>query len=293
MTKPINKTGSTLCLYHDDADGRCGAAIVRKALGKDVISQPMGYGDPVPWEVVEQVEQVVITDFSLPKDQMERILATTALIWIDHHKSSLEALADLEGVPGIREIGRAACVLTWEFFFPQETVPRAVVYIGDRDVWRHEFPETKPFGEGLYHEDSRPENDQLWELLLEDNNGLLEELIDRGALLFQARLKSIERLIKRYAYEMEFEGHRILVVNGQASGELGEAIRERGYAIGYSYMEAEQNGDLMTFVTLYSNQVDVSEIAKKFGGGGHSGAAGFSFQRRDLPFPRDATVKRV
>jgi len=293
VNKSINGNGSTLCLYHDDADGRCGAAIVRKALGKDVIFQPMDYGDPVPWDVVELVEQVVVTDFSLPKEQMERILATTSLIWIDHHKSSLETLADLEGVPGKREIGRAACVLTWEVFFPQETVPRAVVYIGDRDVWRHEFPETKPFGEGLYHEDSRPENDQLWGLLLEDNDGYLEELMDRGALLFQARLKSIERLIKRNAYEIEFEGHRTLVVNGKSSGELGEAIRERGYTIGYCYVEAEQNGDLMTFVTLYSDQVDVSEIAKKFGGGGHSGAAGFSFQRGDLPFPRDATVKRV
>jgi nanoRNase/pAp phosphatase (c-di-AMP/oligoRNAs hydrolase) len=35
-------------------------------------------------------------------------------------------------------------------------------------------------------------------------------------------------------------------------------------------------------VSLYSKTVDVSEIAKKYGGGGHKGAAGF--QCKKLPF---------
>jgi len=92
---------------------------------------------------------------------------------------------------------------------------------------------------------------------------------------------------------VEFEGHKTLAVNGPCSGELGEAIRKRGYTVGYCYVEAEQNGNVMTFVTLYSDQVDVSEIAMKFGGGGHAGAAGFSFQRAELPFPKMASVKKI
>jgi len=293
VNKPLTKIGSALCLYHDDADGRCGAAIVRKAWGEGVILQPIDYGDPVPWDIVEKVEQVVITDFSLPKEDMERMIARTSLIWIDHHKSSLANLAEFEDVPGLREIGRAGCVLTWEYFFPEEKVPRAVIYIGDRDVWRHEFPETKPFGEGLFHEDSRPENDRLWEKLFGDEDGLVQELIQRGQLLFDARVKSIERRIEKFGFEVEFEGHKTLAVNGPCSGELGEAIRKRGYTVGYCYVEAEQNGNVMTFVTLYSDQVDVSEIAMKFGGGGHAGAAGFSFQRAELPFPKMASVKKI
>jgi oligoribonuclease NrnB/cAMP/cGMP phosphodiesterase (DHH superfamily) len=293
VNKPVKKAGSTLCLYHDDADGRCGAAIVRKALGKGVVLQPIDYGDPIPWEIVGKVDQVVVTDFSLPKEEMEKILATTSLIWIDHHKSSLERLADLEDVPGLRDIEKAGCVLTWEFFFPDQEIPKAVVYIGDRDIWRHEFPETKLFGEGLFQEDSRPENDQLWEKLLGSDEDFLQELINMGQLFFQARIKSIERRIEKYAFEVEFEGHRTLAVNGQCSGELGEVIRKRGYTIGYCYVDAEQNGELMTFVTLYSDQVDVSKIAGKFGGGGHAGAAGFSFRRRDVPFPEHSQAKPV
>ena len=46
----------------------------------------------------------------------------------------------------------------------------------------------------------------------------------------------------------------------------------------------------MTYVTLYSDTVDVSQVAQKFGGGGHAGAAGFHFPRGDSPFPPDASV---
>ncbi len=292
MDKQRDKQDAVLCFYHDDADGRCSAAIVRRVLGKSVILKPMDYGDPIPWDTVERVKQVIITDFSFPKDTMERMVATTSLIWIDHHKTALEDLAMLADIPGKRDLDHAACVLTWEYFNPGMPLPKAVTYIGDRDTWKHEFSETKAFNEGLFYEDTRPFNDELWKLLLEDDQTFISDLIDRGQMLYKARMLSIERLINRQGFEVEFNGYRTLAVNGHASGELGEAMRKKGYEIGYCYQEAEQNGDLMTFVTLYSDQVDVSEIAKKYGGGGHAGAAGFSFRRRDRPFPEEPEERK-
>ena len=286
MGTPGKMHEAVLCLYHDDGDGRCSAAIVRRAFGKSVILQPIDYGDPVPWESIERVKNVIITDFSLPVEIMERIIATTPLMWIDHHKTALEDLKKLADLPGKRAMDRAACVLTWEFFFPEIPLPKAVAYIGDRDIWKHEFPETKAFNEGLFFEDSRPFNDQLWEPLLGDDPDFVSNLIERGEMLYQARMLSIERSINRKGYEVEFNGYRTLAINGHASGELGESIRQKGYEIGYCYSEGVQNGVLMTFVTLYSDQVDVSEIARKYGGGGHPGAAGFSFRRSDRPFPK-------
>jgi oligoribonuclease NrnB/cAMP/cGMP phosphodiesterase (DHH superfamily) len=287
MDKQGKKQYSVLCFYHDDADGRCGAAVVRRALGKSVILQSMDYGLPVPWEMVEQVKQVIITDFSFPKETMQRLMATTSLVWIDHHKTSMEELASLGEIPGKRDQDQAACVLTWRYFFPEIPLPKAVAYIGDRDIWRLEFPDTKAFNEGLFFEDSRPFNDDLWQSLLDDDQTFVSDLVERGKLLYQARMLSIERSIHRLGFEVEFNGYRTLAINDHASGDLGEAIRKKGYEIGYCYQEAEQNGDLMTFVTLYSDQVDVSEIAKKYGGGGHPGAAGFAFHRVDRPFPKE------
>jgi oligoribonuclease NrnB/cAMP/cGMP phosphodiesterase (DHH superfamily) len=280
-----NKNPSLLCLYHDDADGRCSAAIVRRALGPSVELRAIDYGEVIPWELIEKSRKVVIVDFSLPLEDMRRVQKTSELIWIDHHKTSLEALSELNDVAGVRSLEEAACVLTWRMFYPGQTVPRAVIYVGDRDIWRFAYDETAAFGEALRQEDTRPWNDKLWKPLLDDEINRVEEMIERGAVLHQARMLRIEREIKRYGFEVIFEGHRTLAINARGGGEMGAQIRKLGYEIGYCYIEAEQNGNLRTFVTLYSDRVDVSEIARKFGGGGHPGAAGFSIERTGSPFP--------
>lgn len=273
-------------------DGRCSAAIVRYALGADVRLHAMDYGDPVPWAAVELADKVIIVDFSLPREDMLRVNSMAELVWIDHHKTSLESLEGLTGVAGLRSIDDAACVLTWMTFFPDRPVPDAVQYVGDRDMWRFAFEETAAFCEGLYQEATNPSNDELWKALFEGKTDLMNTLSKRGQVLRRARLRRIERRVERSAFEVTFEGHRTLAINLRGTGEIGEYIRKLGYEIGYCYYEALQNGSLTTFVTLYSDQLDVSEIASRFGGGGHEGAAGFSFERSGTPFPETAKVSR-
>jgi oligoribonuclease NrnB/cAMP/cGMP phosphodiesterase (DHH superfamily) len=287
-----NKNPAVLCLYHDDADGCCSAAIVRRALGPSLALQAIEYGDPISWDVIEKSSKVVIVDFSLPLEDMLRVQKTSELVWIDHHKTALEGLSELDGVAGIRSLEEAACVLTWQTFFPDQPIPKSVIYIGDRDTWRLAHDETQAFSEALRQEDFRPENDGLWKPLLDNESNLVEEMIGRGAVLYQARLLRIKRQIERYGFEVIFEGHRTLAINVRGSGEMGALIRQLGYEIGYCYTEAKQNAELKTFVTLYSDRVDVSEIARKFGGGGHEGAAGFSLERTGSPFPPQARVER-
>ncbi len=80
------------------------------------------------------------------------------------------------------------------------------------------------------------------------------------------------------------------MINRRGSGDLGAHIRTMGYEVGYCYVDKVSEGQLMTYVTLYSDLVDVSRIAKKFGGGGHAGAAGFHFPRGASPFHPEASV---
>jgi oligoribonuclease NrnB/cAMP/cGMP phosphodiesterase (DHH superfamily) len=293
MNNPSPTGKNVVCFYHDDADGRCSAAIIRRALGQEVICIPMKYGGQVPWDLVAQAEIVVVVDFSFPLVDMERIAAEAELTWIDHHITALTDLQSLANVPGARALDKAACVLAWNTYFPEDPVPMAVVYVGDRDIWKHEYPETRHFGEGLYHENTSPDNEVLWGPLLENDQDFLMKLIDRGRILYDARMKRGERALKRRGIEVEFEGHHTLILNNVGTGDLGEMIRKKGYAIGYCYYEAMQNGEIMTFVTLYSDTVDVSKIAKKFGGGGHKAAAGFSFRRTQLPFPHGSQIELV
>jgi len=248
------------CLYHNDMDGRCAAAVVRRALGPDVQLHATDYGENLPWEIIERSRRVVVVDFSLPLEDMQRIRDHADLIWIDHHKTAIAQLSSLEEISGIRNIGEAACVLTWKYFFPDLPVPQAVQYIGDRDIWRFAYEQTKPFSEGLFQEYTHPANDQIWGPLMEDNQDLIRKLTERGKILLEARLRRLELMIRHHAFEITFEGHRALAINQRGSGDLGELIRRKGYEIGYCYYEEPRNDRLVTFVTLYSDQVDVSAV---------------------------------
>ena len=283
---------STVCLHHNDADGRASGAIVRYALGDDVLFYEMDYdGSVVPWNVIETARRVVVVDFSLPKADMLRAAEGRDFIWIDHHKSALDEMADVAGHwQGIQDLNEAACVLTWRYFFPQKPVPRAITLIGDRDIWRWAEPETGAFTEGLFHRDTHIENWELWQALLEDDQTLLQEIITEGARLREIRLKQIENQVGLYGFEVEFEGFRTLAVNLRGNGDIGQRIRDLGYEVGYCYIDRLENGRLTTAVTLFSAQTDVSMIARRFGGGGHPGAAGFSFPRGATPFPPEARV---
>jgi hypothetical protein len=284
----------TICLHHNDPDGRASGAIVRRALLQNVALVEMNYGDPVPWKDVEAASKIVIVDFSLPLEDMKRVADGRDLVWIDHHKTAIEKMAGVaDKWLGMRELEEAACVLTWRYYFPEIPVPKAVIFIGDRDIWRWEEEQTGAFSEGLYNRDNRAANDELWKPLLDDDTDLVSQIIEEGSILYAARLKNIQRKIARFGHETNFEGYKTLVVNARGTGEMGDHINKQGYEIGYCYIDNIQEEKLTTFVTLYSKVVDVSQIASKFGGGGHPGAAGFSFVRGSLPFPENSNTLDV
>ncbi len=282
----------TICLHHNDTDGRASAAIVRRALGDNVWLYEMDYGDTIPLERVLSTEHIIIVDFSLPKDEMTKLSAYHHITWIDHHKSSIQELVDLSvDWPGVRDTNKAGCVLSWEYFFPDIPIPKAITLIGDRDIWRWAEADTGSFNEGLYQLDTRPFNDYIWKPLLDDDLKFVNEIIENGKLLRGVRLKEIRRSIYQRGFPVLFQGHRTLAINIRGSGDIGQQVRDMGYEIAYCYIDNLHNGELTTFVTLYSDEVDVSEIAEKFGGGGHSGAAGFHFRRRNSPFPLESEVE--
>jgi oligoribonuclease NrnB/cAMP/cGMP phosphodiesterase (DHH superfamily) len=282
----------TICLHHNDNDGRASAAIVRRALGSDVWLYEMDYSDSLPLEKILTADHIIIVDFSLSKDDMLKLAAYHRLTWIDHHKTSIDELKKIaEKWAGIRNTQEAACVLTWQYFFPNDPIPKGVILIGDRDIWRWAEKDTGAFNEGFYQLDTRPYNDNLWEPLLNDDPVFVREIIEKGRQLREARIREIRRTIFRWGYPVTIEGYQTLAVNTHGSGDIGQHIRDLGYEIAYCYVDNFQNGELTTYVTLYSDEVDVSEIAKRFGGGGHFGAAGFHFQRGNSPFPPGLDVE--
>lgn len=277
-----------LCLHHNDADGLCAGAIVKRRFGDAVDLHEIDYGQPIPWAEIEQVETIIITDFSLTLEDMSKIahMAGKTLIWIDHHLSAINQRQSLAHLPGLRKLDEAACVLTWQYFFPDQEIPLAVKLIGDRDIWRFRYPQTKIFCEGLHSLDLTPHHNPLWEQLLNDDQTLIQSLLTKGQILLEVRLKEIARRVDNYAFATTFHGYKTLAVNLPGSGDIGHYMCGLGYDIAYVYCDFQQDESLVTGVTLYSDTIDVSKIAQLYGGGGHKGAAGFRFTRTtDTPFP--------
>jgi oligoribonuclease NrnB/cAMP/cGMP phosphodiesterase (DHH superfamily) len=284
---------STICFHHNDPDGRASGAIVRYALGDTVTLIESDYdGTPIPWNLVEQVEQIIVIDFSFPVNEMQRLAKGHKLVWIDHHKSAIAKFARIaDNWPGIRDVSEAACVLTWRYFFPRRPTPRAIVLIGDHDIWRWAEKDTGPFNESLCNQDHHADNAAFWKPLFDSDPTTLTKMIKEGAWLREIRLRNVDHMMAARSFEVQFDGHTTIAVNTSGSGDVGNYGRDRGYEIVYCYVDQMQNGVLTTNVTLFSAKVDVSVIAHRYGGGGHAGAAGFSFPRGATPFPPESEVR--
>ena len=130
------------CFYHNDADGRCSAAILDKFFeGFELIE--IDYGRPFSPDIIETDERLAILDFSFSPDMMAKILGKTKdITWIDHHKTAMKYNYGVK-LSGVRDIDKAACVLTWEWCANKRELPMAVKLIGDYDTWKFLYPETE------------------------------------------------------------------------------------------------------------------------------------------------------
>jgi oligoribonuclease NrnB/cAMP/cGMP phosphodiesterase (DHH superfamily) len=212
-----------------------------------------------------------------------------SVIWIDHHKSSIEKWG--ERFPGYRIDGVAACRLAWQwfttprlgdktFFLPGKDAflnrsvsePLAVRLAGEYDVWDHrDDKEDITFQFGL-----RAQEEINWHNLLNDDRGLVRDYIAQGRLVERYSRKGNAEVIKAKGFDLEFEGLTFLALNttkkSSTTFEAGVQEHHDG-CLAFSF-----NGKVWT-ISMYGvdhkRDIDLSKIAVKFGGGGHRNACGF------------------
>jgi oligoribonuclease NrnB/cAMP/cGMP phosphodiesterase (DHH superfamily) len=276
------------CFHHNDMDGKCSAAIVARLyvhLWKIPNCQfiEIDYNHRFPIEIIEQGEEVFIVDFSLQTDDFEKLLSITDKVtWIDHHKTAIEKFKhiDCSTVPGIRESGTAACVLVWRYLLPTLALPLAVDLIGDYDVWDFKYgDDARLFQLGIKAADY-PVQSIDWQYLFE-NNDHCDLIIKDGITIKTYEEARNLNIIENYGFYADFEGHRAVCCNnGKTNSQLFDRVKENSYEIMMPFI---YDGKTYT-VSIYTKRddIDCSEIAKKYGGGGHRQAAGF--QCAELPF---------
>jgi len=264
--------------YHEDPDGRCCAAIVSYATHISLGDmRAVNYGKPFPIKDVQDNELVYIVDF-FPEDRNifdELCKKTTNIVWIDHHKSHIDNNNDITYIQGLREIGTAACVLTWKYFYSNKPIPAVVQFIGDYDLWNFTKKNTESFVEGLKGSE-RPIEDIMC-MLSEDCNAeyLIEEFIDNGSSVIKYRDHSNLELVKKIGFVAELDGYIVLACNYLGNSVVFKNAEKAGidFVSTFNY-----DGSIFT-VSMYNisdkSRIDLSELAKSYGGGGHFSAAGF------------------
>ena len=262
---------NTLVLYHAGCpDGFGSAWAFYQKYGKKAEYRPVRYGEPYP-DVTGK--SVFIVDFSYPRVILEEMRQSAeSLVVLDHHKTAEE---DLRGLDYCHfDMAHSGAYLAWEYLFGTEEMPLLISYVEDRDLWKWELEGSE---EILSAVDSYKKTFDNWNylnsMLQTEGSKDWQSIFDSGAAILRYKNSLVKSLSKR-SYRLRIGQEDILTLNSSMfQSELGNLLSEdEPYAAIYYW-----NGDKFVFsLRSKENGVDVSSVAKKFGGGGHKNAAGFS-----------------
>ena len=260
-------------IYHGECpDGFSAAWVAWKKFSDNADYFGANHGESIPDGLTNK--EIYILDFSFPKEIMAEVVKNNKkVVVIDHHKSAEESVKMAHEY--VYEMDRSGAVLAWQYFYPDLSVPWLLRYIGDRDIWKLELPDTFAMGLML---DTFDKNFETWSKLakeLEDENAR-RKYIEQGKLIQKYENKIIEDIVSSNKESVIFEGHEIYAVNAPHffASQMGNFLckEKPPFAVVWHWSEGK------IAVSLRSDgSVDVSEIAKKYGGGGHKKAAGFKF----------------
>lgn len=291
MKKQIKRLG----FFHSkDMDGYFSGAVLKYKY-PDIELRGWDYKDEVPsFESMKGYDEIILIDITFPFDILQELGTRTKLTVIDHHVSFKKQVDnhlqighdvvtdDLKYITFeyIYDDKFSACELGFKHYFGY--IPPIVELVGKYDTWRangtdewdkHVLP-VKYF---LYGKVNKPEDiDSKWFIMDELLNALtLADMFDIGKSIMEYERKMDESKTNSYAFERDVYGLRALCINTNFMSSETMMTKfdssKHDIMIGFAY-----NGNNWG-VSLRSvgDKVDVSQIAKERGGGGHSQSAGF------------------
>ena len=288
--KKIKRLG----IYHSkDTDGHFSGAVLKYKY-PDIELRGWDYKDEVPsFESMKGYDEIILIDITFPFDILQELGTRTKLTVIDHHVSFKKQVDnhlqighdvvtdDLKYITFeyIYDDKLSACELGFKHYFGY--VPPIVELVGKYDTWRangtNEWEATVlPMKYYLYGKVNKPEDVQIeW---FENNYTAKERLLNMtiiGHSIMNYERKMDESKTNSYAFERKAYGLRALCINTNFMSSETMMTKfdssKHDIMIGFAY-----NGNNWGIsLRGIEGGVDVSQIAKERGGGGHKGAAGF------------------
>lgn len=279
-----------LCIYHGNcADGFTAAWVVRRYFAGDVDFHAGVYQNPPP-EVTGR--DVILVDFSYKADVLHEMAGhANSILVLDHHKSAAEDLlfageaasgweqhllkVDRDKAAGVThrlyalfDMERSGAGIAWDWFFAHRNRPRLIDHIEDRDLWRFALPGTREIQACIF---SHSYDFDTWDLLMSSDLGTLHR---EGEAIERKHHKDIAELLGVVTRRMVIGGHNVPVANlpYTLASDAGHKLAQ-GEPFAGCYWDTP-DGRVFSLRST-ENGLDVSAIAKQYGGGGHRNAAGF------------------
>jgi oligoribonuclease NrnB/cAMP/cGMP phosphodiesterase (DHH superfamily) len=264
---------SKYVLYHGNCYDGFGAAFVAWKNFKDeayYISCDYPEKD-APLEKIPDNSEVYVIDFSFSRDALikanERF---SKLVVLDHHATAEENLKGLDFCKF--DMGKSGAGLALEYFpkklpLDQESL---ILYIQDRDLWKFSQLYTKEIHAALT---SYPMSFHVWD------GFKIKNLISDGRALLRQMKNSVRKICDN-AVLVQIDGHSVPACStseyfSEIPAELLERFPNAPFAAYWT--DYLSSGKLIRRWGLRSRgDFNVSEVAKKFGGGGHKAASAFT-----------------
>ena len=281
MTRP-------LCIYHGNcADGFAAAWVVRRALMGAVDFHPGVYQDDPP-DVIER--DVIMVDFSYKAATINAMAQTAhSILILDHHKTAQEDLSHFPVPPSWAawcehikddrltrvtrvaayfDMERSGAGLTWDYLNDGLRRPPLIDRIEDRDLWRFKFADTRAVQACVF---SYPYDFDVWDRLMTFD---LHTLRIEGEAIERKHHKDIAELVGVTKRTMIIGGYAVPVANlpYTLTSDAGN-LMAKGERFAACYWDTP-NGRVFSLRST-DEGLDVSAIAKAYGGGGHRNASGF------------------
>jgi oligoribonuclease NrnB/cAMP/cGMP phosphodiesterase (DHH superfamily) len=207
------------------------------------------------------------------------IQSANKLVILDHHKT---AEADLKAIPDENKVFRmdhSGAYITWKYFNQSDSsVPRLITYVEDNDIWLKKQPNTREFTSYLF---SMPMTFDEYEKFLDDNY-IDNTVFPIGSGMMKQNESFILQGIRRSTptfINIDGKFYFNVVLNTSVlKSELGNRVLSEYPNCDFSIMYNYDNLTNETWLSLRSDDMkaDVSEIAKRYNGGGHKNSSGVS-----------------
>lgn len=279
-----------MCVYHGGCMNGFTAAFLVWQQFPDITFVPAYHGK-LP-DIDPSGRNIIMVDFAPKLADMAFWRRAKQLVIIDHHKSAEEDLKDVprfllnevpmnEPISAFFNMDYSGAGLTWLYFHDVGVpMPLFVNLVQDRDLWRFHYPESKPFSVALSVE---PKEFGRYNVLFD----IPEVLTDRG-LTMQTYHDFVYKEMAKEATMTAFitgatkeEWYAVPTVNApcQYASDLANHLLslypDAPFAACWCF---NGRGQFQYSLRSENSRVDVSQIARLFGGGGHRNAAGFEIK---------------